>query len=68
MSGSFDPAAAIGDAGRYETALRVLHANLRGVGLDALKDISARNASIMADYIEMILSGMTPEDAARGLQ
>lgn len=51
-----------------ETALRVLHHNLRGRGFESLQDISARNASRMADYIEMILNGATPEDAAMEIE
>lgn len=49
---------------RYITALRVVQHNLIGKGFDALKPMSAQSCSNLAEYIEHIINGATPQEAA----
>lgn len=53
------------DAERFETALRVVQSNLVGrEPFDFLKPLSASSANSLAKYIEFILDGATPQEAA----
>ena len=55
-------------AERYELALRVVQHNLIGEGFDSLKPMSMQNCWSLAQYIEHILDGATPQEAADRMQ
>jgi hypothetical protein len=52
-------------AERYELALRVVQKNLEGTDLfDSWKPMSAQSCASLSQYIQHILDGATPQEAA----